>query len=262
MFWRKKDKSAAAKPSANATKPAAQKSGEGRRVKHPAKAIGNAPLTAYEYNRREWAERNGDSTVNQARFFILALVGMLAAAGMAFALSGLTPLKTVIPFNITFDRETGETRATRITSAKFVPDQVQKSYFIGRWVRQLLALDPFTTERDLSEAFGFVRGKAVDEMRDYIRATQPVARLNRDSTLTRSVQITTLQYIDENIAQVRVATTERSAKGGAGGGGVVLQKRFVITLHFVTEPPATEPEMLANPIGLHIVHFSISEEMQ
>lgn len=219
-------------------------------------ALGNTPYTAYEASRAEWAERNGDNTVNQSRFFILALIGFGTALMMGGALWALVPLKTVVPYNITFDRDTGETTVSRITSANFVPDQVQKGYFIGRWVRHVMTLDPFTTERDLSEAFGFVRGKAIGEMREFISSTQPVARLQRDKTLTRTVAISTLQFIDANIAQVRIVTQERTAKASAP------QKRFVVTIHFVLDPPATEAQMLENPIGLYIVHFSISEELQ
>jgi type IV secretory pathway TrbF-like protein len=244
MFFKKKDGKAGTKLSAGGAK------------KNPAKSIGRAPLTAYELNRAEWAERNGDATVNQGRLFILAVCGFVASTAMAVALVGITPLKEVIPYEITFNRDTGETQATRITATKFVPDQVQKGYFIARWVRQMLALDPFTTERDLAEAFGLVRGKAVAEVRDFISSTQPIARIKKDRSLTRTVNISTLQFLDENIAQIRVVTQERTATGSA------QQKRFVVTLHFVLEPPKDDRQMLENPIGLYIVHFNISEEMQ
>ena len=37
-------------------------------------SIGNVPLTAYDKAKAEWAERNGDATVNQARYFVIAAV--------------------------------------------------------------------------------------------------------------------------------------------------------------------------------------------
>ena len=218
--------------------------------------IGNVPLTAYDRAKAEWAERNGDATVNQSRYFVLLVLMMLGVVLMAGALFGLAPLKTVIPYEISFDRNTGETNVRPITTERFVPNDTQKRYFIARWVRQLLTIDPFTTERDLTEAFSFVRGKAVGEFQDFIRTTQPIVRVGQDRNLTRAVQVSSLQFIGDNVAQTRVVTQERTT------GQESPQKRFILTIHFVIEPPKTEREMYQNPIGLHITHFAISEELQ
>lgn len=219
-------------------------------------SIGNVPLTAYDRAKAEWAERNGDATVNQARYFVIACIAMTVVVIMAIALAGLTPLKEVVPYEIVFEQSTGETTARPIKTKTFEPDSIQKRYFIARWVKQVMALDPFTTERDLSEAYSLVRGKAIPEFTEFLKLTQPVTRIKQDQSLTRTVEISSVQFLAENMAQVRVVTQERTASTDP------LVKRFILTIHFVIEPPMTEPEMYKNPIGLRVTHFAISEELQ
>ena len=133
---------------------------------------------------------------------------------------------------------------------------MQKRYFIAKWVKQLISLDPFTTERDLSEAYGLVRGKAIQEFTEYIRLTQPITRIKQDTALTRVVDISSIQFLADNLAQVRIVTKERTRSVDA------ITKRYIVSIHFVTEAPKTEQEMYQNPIGLRITHFAISEELQ
>ena len=54
-------------------------------------SIGNVPLTAYDKAKAEWAERNGDATVNQARYFVIAAVSLMVVLAMSLALYGLMP---------------------------------------------------------------------------------------------------------------------------------------------------------------------------
>lgn len=217
--------------------------------------LGNAPPTAYDRAKAEWAERMGEATVNQGRLFVIAAGSILGMIALAFALAGLAPLKSVVPYSIHVDKVTGETRAAGITAAAFTPDEKQKRFFLAKWVKQMLTLDAFTTERDLSDAYGMVRGKAIEEFRDYLQKTQPIAQLRRDTTLTRTVQPNTIQFLADNIAMVRVATQTRSATD------TVPAKRYAVLIHFAIEPPQSEAEILRNPIGMYVTHFNISEEM-
>lgn len=217
--------------------------------------LGNVPLTAYDRAKAEWATLTGDAVVNQGRFFVLAVLGLIAALVMAVALRGLTPLKTVVPYSIEVDQVTGESRPVGITATRFVPDQNQKGYFLAQWAKKMLALDPFTTERDLTDAYRMIRGKAIEEFRAFMQTTQPIVRLRQDQSLTRTINLNSLTFIDTNIAQIRAIAQERSATASAAP-----TKRYIVTVHFVLDPPKTEREILENPLGMFITHFAISEE--
>ncbi len=227
-----------------------------QRNQQTVESIGNVPPTAYERARAEWAERNGDSTVNQGRLFVIATVSLLITLAMAVAIASLLPLKEAIPYEINFDRDTGETSVVAIKTRPFEPDEIQKRYFIAKWVQTLMRIDPLTIERDLTEGFKLVRGKGINEFKEYISKTQPIKRVRENSTLTRSVEISNIQFLGENIAQVRVVATERTAQEKFD------PRRYNAIVHFVIDPPKTEVEMYANPIGLRITHFDISEDLQ
>jgi type IV secretory pathway component VirB8 len=227
-----------------------------QRNQQTVESIGNVPPTAYERARAEWAERNGDSTVNQGRLFVIATVSLLITLAMAVAIASLLPLKEAIPYEINFDRDTGETSVVAIKTRPFEPDEIQKRYFIAKWVQTLMRIDPLTIERDLTEGFKLVRGKGINEFKEYISKTQPIKRVRENSTLTRSVEISNIQFLGENIAQVRVVATERTAQEKFD------PRRYNAIVHFVIDPPKTEAEMYANPIGLRITHFDISEDLQ
>lgn len=216
----------------------------------------NSPLTAYDKAKAEWNRLNGDTVVNQGRFFVLAALMALAVIGMAGAIFALTPLKTVIPYTVQVDKITGETRALGITAERYTPNQQQMGYFIARFTQQLISLDPFLTENNLIESFRFVRGKAIEEFREYMQKNQPIVRIKQDPSLTRTVTINSLQFLDQNIAQVRITTQERSSERST----TAPARRYVVVLHFVIDPPTDERVILQNPIGIYITHFSISEE--
>ena len=219
--------------------------------------VGNVPLTAYDAAKAEWNLRNGDSTVNQARFFIYGLFVTICLVILAASLYEIIPLHRPVPYNIQVDKVTGESVAVGISAKDAKATQQQKIWFISRWTKQLLTLDTFTTESALNEAYEAVRGKAIEEFRDFVHATQPIRQVSDNKNLSRTVTLVNApQFLADNIAQVRVITERRSI------GVAPLTKRFILTIHFVLEPPSTDEEIMKNPIGLYITHFGISEEMQ
>lgn len=218
--------------------------------------IGNVPPTAYDRAKAEWAERNGNATVNQARLFVIAVGLLLGLIILGFALTQMLPLKTAVPYQITFDQGSGKTEARPIKVENFSPTEVQRRYFLAKWVRDLLTIDPYTIERSLADAFRISRGKAIDEFRTYVKDTQVITRVQQDRSLIRTVDLSSLQFIGEGVAQARIVMRERTQ------ASVGDPKRYILTLHYGIEPPTTESEMLSNPVGLFITHFAIAEELQ
>lgn len=217
---------------------------------------GNVPKTAYTAAKSEWLERMGGPVVERTRWFLMAmaLTGCLIAA--LFAIASMAPLKTVIPYIIEVDKITGDARASQIEAKRYTIDDKQKKYFIGRWVKKTVDLDPYTTESSIKEAFMFVRGKAIDEYRSLMQSLRPMERLAKDKTLTRTVNIISINFIAEGSALVRFTTEERT------GSGDPFSKRFVANIHFEVVPPVTEKDILENPNGIFITHFAIQEEIQ
>ena len=214
----------------------------------------NAPLTAFERARIEWFERYGCAVVERNRMFlgwVLTTVALLAAS---LAIAALLPLKTVEPFVVRV-ADNGQVALDRAAAQRYVPGRAERTYFVSRWVQQVLTLDPYLTERQLSEAWRMTSGLATRQLLDWLRAERPLERLRRDPGLSRSVAIVTVVALDESVMQVR-ARTETRAGAGEPRSAVVQ-----VTLHYTLVPPRTEAEIMRNPIGLYVTRFNVVEEL-
>jgi type IV secretion system protein VirB5 len=217
--------------------------------------IGNSPLTAYEKGKREWFERMGSPIVERDRYFVLAALFGLAFVGVVGTLMNMMPLTRVEPFVVQVDKITGHAVATRAAAQAYKPGAAEKQYFIIKWVRGLLELDPNTTERALAEVYENSRGKAVEEFTDFVNKTKPIVRVRTETGLTRTVEIKSFSPLNDQSALVRLVTEERALNKGA------VRRSYVITIHYAIDAPDTEAEIMKNPIGLFVTHFAINEDM-
>ena len=217
--------------------------------------IGNVPNAAYEQAKDEWFERMGEPVVEKNRWFIVALVIGLALVASMTMNSMMLPLKTVEPYVINVNKESGAVTASSVRAQDYKPAEPEKKYFLARWIEQLITLDPGVSEYNLRQAFAFTRGKAIQEYTDYMNQTQPLRRLRDEKTLTRQVRIVSVGFVQDNVANIRFVAEERQI------GSQPVIKRYTAILHFEVVPPITEKDIIFNPVGLFITHFAITEEM-
>lgn len=217
--------------------------------------VGNSPLTAYDRGKREWFERMGSPVVERDRYFVLAALFGIAFAGVVGTLMTMMPLTRVEPYVVQVDKITGQTMASRAAAQAYKPGAAERQYFITKWVRGLLALDPNTTEQALAEVYENTRGKGVEEFTDFVNKTKPIVRVRTEAGLTRTVEIKSYSPLNEQSALVRLVTEERGLDRG------VTRRSYVVTIHYAIDPPDTESEIMRNPIGLFVTHFAINEDM-
>lgn len=216
---------------------------------------GNSPPTAYENGKREWFERMGSPVVERDRYFVIATIFGAAFAGVVLTLMNMMPLTRVEPYVVQVDKITGQVTATRAAAQAYKPGAAEKQYFITKWVRGLLELDPNTTERALSEVYENTRGKGIAEFTDFVNKTKPIVRVRTEPGLTRIVEIKSFSPLNDQSALVRLVTEERTLDKGA------LRRSYAITIHYAIHPPETEGQIMKNPIGLFITHFAINEDL-
>ncbi len=215
-----------------------------------------APATATMRPERLWFEAQGAPVVERNRYFLICLGLLLALCAACIALALMAPLKTVVPF-VLEKTEEGAVQPAPQAAQQYQPGTPEKRYFIAQWVRQLLTIDPHLTERYLSDAYRVTRGKATVEFTDWVQRTTPMAELRHDPTLTRTVSISSVSLIQDQVALVRVSTERRN-----GGNPMAGREKFVLTIHFATVPPRTEEELLSNPVGLYVTHFLVNADLE
>lgn len=214
----------------------------------------SAPLTAFERAQFEWFERYGCAVVERNRMFVGWVLTTVALLAACLALVVLMPLKTVEPFVVRV-ADNGMAIADRTGAQNYRPGRAERTYFVSRWVQQVLTMDPYLTERQLAEAYRMTSGLATQQMLDWMKGDRPIERLKKDPGLNRSVSIVTVSPLDEGVMQVRVRTETRSL------GTAAQVKTLQVTIHYAIVPPKSEAEIIQNPIGLYVTRFNIAEEM-
>jgi len=214
----------------------------------------SAPLTAFQRAQVEWFERYGCAVVERNRMFVGWVLTTVALLAACLALVVLLPLKTVEPFVVRV-ADNGMAIADRAAAQNYRPGRAERTYFVSRWVQQILTMDPYLTERQLAEAYRMTSGLATQQMLDWMKADRPIERLKKDPGLNRSVSIVTVAPLDEGVMQVRVRAETRSL------GSAAQVKTLQVTIHYSIVPPKSEAEIIQNPIGLYVTRFNIAEEL-
>lgn len=216
--------------------------------------LGNAPPTAYDEAKREWALRNGDEVVAASRWFVFAMALLPVVGILGLAIKGLTPLKQTVPYMVNVNSENHLATASRVEASRFAPSDLTIKATLAQWVQLTLALDARRTDGNIRIAYDFLRGNAIQEYADFMRDTKPLVRLREDPSLSRVIEIKTVQFIAKGVCQVRVSSVERNQMGDTKAS------RYAVTMHYDIVPPTTDQEMLKNAAGVYISHFEVSEE--
>lgn len=198
-------------------------------------------------------ERWGGAVVEANRWFIGFVLMCVVAIVQLYAITEMLPLKTVVPWLITV-KDTGKIEGTPVEALKFTPDDNAKRYFLKEWTTKLFTLDRFLTEKYLIEAYSVVRGQANAEFRQFIDEKKPLIALRADPQLVQNITIRSVSFVQDMAALVRIRVETRSNTG-------LKFTDKLVTVHFAVIPPKTEAEIYANPIGLYITHFAVSEDI-
>lgn len=206
-----------------------------------------------------WAEQQREGARFMGRIaWIVAGVATLVATLEAIALVTLTPLKTVVPYTLLVDRQTGYVQALKPLEREVIaPDRALTRSLLAQYVIARESFD-IDTLRDDYRKVVLLSG---DEARDrYIASMQstnpasPLATLPRRALL--EVQIASVNSLNESTALVRF-TTSRTDPGGPPmppqHWAAVLSWRF-------SSASMSDADRLTNPLGFQVVRYRRSAE--
>ena len=116
-----------------------------RRWRRSSEPAASAPLNAYERARVEWFERYGCAVVDRNRLFVGWVLTTVALLAACLALAVLMPLKTVEPYVVRV-ADNGLAIPDRAAAQTYRPGRAERTYFVSRWVQQLLTVDPYPSD--------------------------------------------------------------------------------------------------------------------
>ncbi|MBE7220186.1 MAG: hypothetical protein INR64_17080 [Caulobacteraceae bacterium] len=182
----------------------------------------------------------------------------VVAALEALALAALMPLKTVVPYTISVDRQTGYVETVR----PLAPGAISQDAAVtqSNLVQYVLARETFdaTDLRDnYRKTLLLSAGPAREDYLRLMQKTTPDSPLNLYGPQTTvSVQVESVSLLTPTTALVRFTTTRHDA--GAQTGTV---QPYVAAIAFrYTSAPATQGERFTNPLGFQVTRYRRDSE--
>lgn len=181
---------------------------------------------------------------------------VFAVVVLAFGYVILLPLKESIPYTVEVNKTTGEVSVPKQQEAvKFTPSEDSVLFFVRRWIKAELQIQPQSARENEALATSMLRGDvAINKHRAFRSADATFARLGAEPTLVRDVSIESVAPVAGGsraiVANITLTTTSR--------GATVMSKRLV-TIYYEILPPKTRTDREQHPIGLYIVDFRIDE---
>lgn len=192
-------------------------------------------------------------------FLGIAAATTVAALAMAVALAAITPLKTVEPFIVRVDNNTGLTDVVATRKNQTIEnDEVINKYWLAQYVRYRETYDWQTIQSTydatmlLSSADEQARFGAI-----YDSPASPDKILENNYRV--KVKVRNIAFLGDS-AQVRF--TKTTAPTVPQNAGVDKEENFIATVAFdYKNTPSKEADFLVNPLGFQVLSYRVDPEM-
>ncbi|HEY0414246.1 MAG TPA: VirB8/TrbF family protein [Allosphingosinicella sp.] len=216
-------------------------------------------LDAYYREAGSWAADRQEALRSSRRVaWIVAGVAAAIALLEAIALVVLTPLKTVVPYTLLVDRQTGFVQALKpLDSDKVAPDTALTQSFLVQYVIARESFDIDSLQTNYRKVALWSAEKAKSEYLAGVQGTNPESPLRRYPRNTVvETRIKSVSALGRNVALVRFDTGRRDAGGQYTPLGAWVA---IIRYRFTTDPLSAE-DRYVNPLGFQVVRYQRNAE--
>lgn len=217
-------------------------------------------LDAWFRSSESWAhdrERSAHRALRTA-WIVAGILGTVAI-GEAIALTALAPLKTVVPYTLLVDKQTGFVQTLKpLERETIAPDRALTRSFLAQYVMAREGFDVTTLQDDYKKVALWSFGEARDR---YLRGMQPANPASPLATLPRKalvqIEIRGLSSLSNDSALVRFSST-RIDPGGQSQPPQYWQA--VISWRYSTEAMSAA-DRLINPLGFQVTRYRRDAEI-
>lgn len=211
-------------------------------------------LDAYYHEADSWATDREASLRRSTRVaWMVAGVASTIALCEAIAITALTPLKTVEPYTLMVDRQTGHVQALEpLDVQKIAPDRALTQSFLVQYVIARESFDAVSLQEQYRKAALWSADTARSQYISGMQASNPdspLARYPRSTVIETRVK--SVSPLNGERAMVRFDTLRRDR-----GGVSRLEGSWISILRFrySGEPMRLEDRFL-NPLGFQVLHY-------
>lgn len=216
-------------------------------------------LKAYFDEAQRWdADRLREA--RRARAFAWAVAGAatLLAAAAVTAVAALAPLKSVAPFVVRVDRETG---AVDVLTALSGPDRITRDeavakYFLAQYVRARAGWLPPAAEAQFREVSILSTPAEQQRWAEAFRPANPASpQVALGPAGEADVQVRAISFVAPGVAEVRFHRLVRQ-------GGQASADDWIATLAYAwSAAPMAEADRLRNPLGFQVTSYRADPEV-
>jgi len=216
-------------------------------------------LDAYYRDAESWAKDREKGILASRRIaWIVASIAALIALCEALALYGIMPLKTVVPYTLLVDRQTGYVQALKpLEPDRIGGDSALTQSFLVQYVIAREGFDMATVQSDYRKVVLFSQGEA---RADYIAAIQasnpqsPLNQLRRTSVIETRVK--SVSQLRANSALVRFETVRRDTGARPQPG----QPWVAVVQYRYSDAPMSIEDRYINPLGFAVTRYRRNPE--
>jgi type IV secretion system protein VirB8 len=216
-------------------------------------------LNAYYVEADSWAHDRVDALqVSRRTAWRVAFAAALVAVLEAFALIMLMPLKTVEPYTLLVDRQTGFVQALKpIDVERITPDRALTQSFLVQYVIARESFDIDALQENYRKVALWSSGRARSEYVAGAQVSNPDSALARyPRTTVVETRIKSVSPVGPDAAMVRFETRRRDIGGQVGPPSAWVA---VIRYRYSGEPMRIEDRFI-NPLGFEVVRYQRNPE--
>lgn len=212
------------------------------------------PREAYYREAESWSQDRQDALRGSRRIaWIVAGVAATTAVLEAFALMLLTPLKTVEPYTLLVDRNTGFVQALKpLDAQRITGDTALTQSFLVQYVIARESFDIAALQANYRKVALWSAERARS---DYVNSMQasnpdsPISRYPRSTVVDTRVK--SVSPIGQGAVMVRFETQRRDA-----GAHVQMPASWVAVIRYrYSDVPMSAEERYSNPLGFQVLRY-------
>jgi type IV secretion system protein VirB5 len=233
---------------------------DGNLFKRPPISFGNpasktqAPPTPFHAAQEEWDQRIGSARV-QAKNWRYAAFASLAITFVTLGAYIYERQDTHVATYVIPVDEYGRPGRIELAGRAYEPTSAQTGYFLADWVRWVRArspVDPVVNTDNLRRAYNFVGASAAGQMADLGKAAMDSMKTDPGTAVTVDVK-TVIQRSPTSYEVHWAETTFKDSQAKTTHWTGLFTTRI--------QPPTDEAKLRANPLGVFISDFHISQEL-
>jgi len=216
-------------------------------------------LDAYYREADSWADDRQDMLrASRRTAWIVAGVAVAVALFEAIALVVLLPLKTVVPYTLLVDKQTGYVQELKpLDAEKIAPDTALTQSFLVQYVIARESYDAGTVQANYRKVQLWSADRAKGDYVNLMQSANPASPLTRyPRTTIVDTRIKSVTSMGGNQALVRFDTVRRDQ-----GGQTAPAESWVVVIkyRFSTGPMRAE-DRFVNPLGFQVFGYDRSQE--